>query len=117
VGAIVSGKVERREPYGIFVKLDDGLTGLLHKSKAFDKPEFPYDKLKVGDTVTVQIGEIREQDRKISLDVPKDPHADDWKSFVGSDAASGGLGTLGGAFGAKLRAAMEKGPADPKKKK
>jgi small subunit ribosomal protein S1 len=117
VGTIVSGKVERREPYGIFVKLNDGLTGLLHKSKAIDKPEFPYDKLKVGDTVTVQIGEIREQDRKISLDVPKDPNADDWKSFVGSEAAGGGLGTLGGAFGEKLRAAMEKNPAAPKKKK
>jgi small subunit ribosomal protein S1 len=117
VGAIVSGKVDRREPYGIFVKLDDGMTGLLHKSKAIDKPEFPYDKLKVGDTVTVQIGEIREQDRKISLDVPKDPNADDWKSFVGTAASGGGLGTLGGAFGEKLKAAMSKGAEAPKKKK
>jgi ribosomal protein S1 len=99
------------------VKLEEGMTGLLHKSKAIDKPEFPYDKLKVGDTVTVQIGEIREQDRKISLDVPKDPNADDWKSFVGTASSGGGLGTLGGAFGEKLKAAMDKGSSTAKKKK
>lgn len=116
VGSIVTGKVERREPYGIFVKLEEGLTGLLHKSKAIDKPEFPFDKLKVGDEVTVQIGEIRDQDRKISLDVPKDPNADDWKSFVGTTSSGGGLGTLGGAFGEKLKAAMDKGSSTKKKK-
>jgi small subunit ribosomal protein S1 len=107
VGAIVTGKVERREGYGIFVKLDDGITGLLPKSKAMDKPEFPFEKLKVGDDVTVQIGEIRAQERRISLDVPGDPHADDWKKFTGQGASGASLGTLGGAFGDKLRAAME----------
>jgi small subunit ribosomal protein S1 len=114
VGAIVTGKVERREGYGIFVKLDDGITGLLPKSKAIDKPEFPFEKLKVGDSVTVQIGEIRAAERRISLDVPGDPSAEDWKNFAGKGTASGSLGTLGGAFGEKLRAAMEK--SDKKKK-
>ena len=67
VGATVKGKVERREVYGIFVRLEDGPTGLLPKSKAVHHPEFPYDKLKVGDEVTVQIDEIRELGRAYFL--------------------------------------------------
>lgn len=105
VGAIVPGKVERREPYGLFIRLEEGITGLLPKSKAADRPEFPFEKLKVGDTVTIQIGEIRREERRISLDVPKDPGADDWKGFVASPtqaSSGGGFGTLGD----KLKAAM-----------
>lgn len=109
VGAVVSGKVERREPYGLFIKLDDGITGLLPKSKANENPEFPFEKLKIGDTATVQVGELRVEERRISLQVPKDPGSDDWKGFVASPGSSGGgLGTLGGAFGDKLKAALEK---------
>jgi small subunit ribosomal protein S1 len=114
VGAIVQGKVERREPYGLFVKLEEGITALLPKSKAADRPEFPFDKLKVGDMVTVQIGEIRREERRISLDVPKDPGSDDWKGFVAQPSAAdagGGFGTLAD----KLKAAME--PKSGKKKK
>ncbi|MGK5088241.1 S1 RNA-binding domain-containing protein, partial [Bdellovibrionota bacterium FG-2] len=60
VGAIVQGKVEKRELYGLFIQLEaptgqskrGGITGLLHKSRITENPEFPYDKLKVGDSVT-----------------------------------------------------------------
>ncbi len=103
VGTLVTGKVERREPYGLFVKLSDSITGLLPKSKALESPEFPFDKLKVGDTVAVQIGELRIEERRISLVVPKDPGSEDWKGYVAAPAASGGgFGTLGD----KLKLAM-----------
>lgn len=105
VGAVVKGKVERREPYGVFVKLDEGVTGLLPKSKANEHPDFPFEKLKVGDEVTVQVGELRTAERRISLQPPGDVGGDDWKSY--STQNSGAVGGFGN-FGDKLKAAMEK---------
>lgn len=96
VGAIVTGKVERREPYGLFIRLDDGITGLLPKSKTHDHPDFPFEKFKVGDEATVQIGELKLEERRISLDVPKDPNAEDWKKHVA--ASTGSFGTFGDQF-------------------
>lgn len=94
VGAIVPGKVERREPYGLFIQLEEGITGLLPKSKANAMPEFPFEKLKPGETVMIQIAELRLGERRISLDVPQDPNRDDWKGFV-SKGSTGSFGTLG----------------------
>jgi small subunit ribosomal protein S1 len=102
VGAIVSGKVERREPYGLFIQLEEGVTGLLPKSKAMEYPEFPFDKLKVGENIAVQIGELRIEERRISLAVPQDPHRDDWKGY--QTLTSGSFGTLGD----QLKKALEK---------
>jgi small subunit ribosomal protein S1 len=104
VGTIVSGRIERKEPYGLFVKLDEGVVGLLPKSKANERPEFPFEKLRVGDTATVQVAELRLDERRISLDVPKDPGSDDWKEHVAAPQGSGGFATLGD----KLRAAMDR---------
>lgn len=106
VGAAVKGKVERREPYGLFIKLDDGVTGLLPKSKANERPEFPFEKLRIGDEVVVQIAELREAERRISLQPPGDAGSDDWKGYVaqGGTGASGSLGTLADKF----KAAMDK---------
>ena len=106
VGANVKGKVERREPYGLFIKLDEGVTGLLPKSKANERPEFPFEKLRVGDEVVVQIAELRSSERRISLAPPGDASSDDWKGFVaqGGTANTGSLGTLADKF----KAAMDK---------
>jgi small subunit ribosomal protein S1 len=105
VGAIVPGKVERRENYGLFIQLEEGVTGLLPKSKAVEHPEFAFDKLKPGDTVTVQIGELKLGERRISLDVPQDPNRDDWKGYVAQPRSGGGsFGTLGD----KLQSALNK---------
>ena len=101
VGQIITGKVNRKELYGLFIQLEPGVTGLLHKSKAIENPEFHFEKLKVGDDVTVQIGEIRKDERRISLDVPRDPGADDWKQHT---QATTSFGTLGD----QLKAAMAK---------
>ncbi|OFZ19158.1 MAG: hypothetical protein A2X94_10280 [Bdellovibrionales bacterium GWB1_55_8] len=114
VGTIVTGKLERREPYGLFIRIDDGVTGLLPKSKAMENAEFPFEKLKIGDDVTVQIGELRLEERRISFDVPGDPNAEDWKKHV--QQSSGSLGTLGGSFGGAFGAAL-KGALENKDKK
>lgn len=105
VGTIIKGKVERREPYGLFIRIDEGITGLLPKSKALESSDFPFDKLRINDEVTVQIAELRTSERRISLQPPGDASADDWKGYVAQGSqSSGSFGTLGD----KLKAAMDK---------
>jgi small subunit ribosomal protein S1 len=106
VGSLVKGKVQRREAFGLFVELEDGIVGLLPKSKALEDNAFPYDKLKPGAEVSLRIAELRLDERRISFTLPGDESSDDWKSHT--PAASGSFGTLGD----KLKLAME-----PKKKK
>lgn len=110
-GNVVSGTIERREPYGLFVRLDEGVVGLLPKSKALENPEFAYDKVKVGDAVTVQVAELKMADRRISLAIPLDPEAGAWKGFGASQSKS--IGTLGEQFAALF----QQGGSNQQKKK
>ena len=66
VGTVTEGKVETIKPYGAFVSLGDGLSGLVHVSQISQKRiKTPADVLKEGDTVKVKI--IANKDGKISL--------------------------------------------------
>ncbi len=114
VGTRVTGKIERKEAFGLFVRLDAGLTGLLPKSRGQDRPEFSFEKARVGDSLEVQVAELRLEERRISLDFPKEAGSDDWKSHVTSGTAGGGFSTLGD----QLKKALEgKGAAPASKKK
>ncbi len=104
-GSVHEGKVERRENYGLFIKLDDGIVGLMPKSKGLEAADFPYDRLKVGETVKVQIMEIKFEERKVSLQPPGDASAEDWKAYKPQNAS---LGNFGSALGAQLQKAMDK---------
>ncbi len=107
VGTVAKGKVERKEPYGLFVKLAEGVTGLLHKSRALDQPHFNYDKVKLGDEIDVQIAEVRAQERRVSLEIPSDPEAGEWKSYEAKATGSAG-GSFGGLLGEQLKKALSK---------
>lgn len=96
-GSIIKGRVERREPYGLFVRLGEGVVALLPKSKAMENPEFPFEKLKTGDETVVQISEIKRAERKISLCAPLDPEAGDWRDYSAGKAASS-FNSLGDQF-------------------
>ena len=112
-GAIARGRIERREPYGLFIRLDEGVTGLLPKSKALESPDFGFDKVKIGDEITVQIGELKLAERRISLVVPQDPDAEAWSGFKASGAPpTKSMGTLGDQF----KALFESGSQNQKKK-
>lgn len=66
IGSVVNGTVESLQNYGAFVRLEDGLSGLVHVSQISQKRvKAPKDVLKVGDEVTVKI--IGLKDGKISL--------------------------------------------------
>ena len=86
VGSVVKGKVESLQTYGAFVRLEDGLSGLVHVSQISRKRvKSPKDVLSVGDEVTVKIiglkdGKIslsmkaleeKEEEEDIKVDIPK----------------------------------------------
>ncbi len=66
VGAVVEGVVETIQDYGAFVKLDNGVTGLLHVSQISDKRiKTPAAVLDEGQKVTVKITAVK--DGRVSL--------------------------------------------------
>ncbi len=66
VGTVLSGKVETLQNYGAFVRLENGLSGLVHVSQISDKRiKTPADVLEVGQEVQVKVIAIK--DGKISL--------------------------------------------------
>ncbi len=66
VGSVVEGTVETIKPYGAFVRLDNGLDGLLHISQISQKRiKSPHAVLSEGQKVTVKI--IGNKDGRLSL--------------------------------------------------
>lgn len=66
VGLVTEGKVESIQPYGAFIDLGDGLSGLVHVSQISEKRiKSPDVVLKIGDKVKVKVIAIK--DGKLSL--------------------------------------------------
>lgn len=66
IGTVLTGTVETLQNYGAFIRLPDGLSGLVHVSQISQKRiKLPKDVLSVGDEVNVKI--IGVKDGKISL--------------------------------------------------
>ncbi|MBP3609541.1 MAG: S1 RNA-binding domain-containing protein [Lachnospiraceae bacterium] len=66
VGTVVTGTIEKIMPYGAFVAIGNGLSGLLHISQICAKRiKTPNEVIKVGDTVNVKIIDVK--DGKVSL--------------------------------------------------
>lgn len=87
-GTLITGKVDRRESYGLFVRLQEGVTGLLPKSKTLDTPSFSFERIKIGDEIAVQVAEIARDQRRISLMLPGDPNVGNWKEYSAEQAAA-----------------------------
>ncbi|WP_051904541.1 30S ribosomal protein S1 [Hippea jasoniae] len=68
---VVKGKIVNIVDYGIFVELEKGIEGLVHKSEiTYDK--FPYkleELYKIGDEVDVKITNIDKENRRMSLSI------------------------------------------------
>ncbi len=68
VGMVVKGVVDSIQPYGAFVKLENGLSGLIHISQISNKRlKTVQEVLSLGDEVTAKITKI--QDGKLSLSI------------------------------------------------
>ena len=97
VGAVMEGTVDSIMPYGAFIELENGLSGLLHVSRiSKQRIKHPSVVLKEGQKVTVKI--ISTENNKISLsmkDLAEEPETEtevfDYKE---TGAATTGLGAL-----------------------
>ena len=68
VGEFVEGRVTKLVPFGSFVKVEEGIEGLVHISELAEAHvEMPEQVLRVGDQVTVKIIDIDDVRRRISL--------------------------------------------------
>ena len=87
-GKPLKGTVERKETFGLFVLLEPGVTGLLHKSKigkAYNASEL--EKLKPGDDVHVMVEEVNVRERRITLAPADDSNAENWQSYTPKSSA------------------------------
>lgn len=99
VGLVTEGVVESLQPYGAFVNLANGLTGLVHISQISEKRiKTPAAVLKVGDHVKVKV--IAVKDGKLSLsmkalqDVAAEEIQEEEVELPQSESISTNLGSL-----------------------
>lgn len=97
VGDVVEGTVDSLKPYGAFVNLDNGLSGLLHISQiSTQRIKHPGVVLKEGQKVTVKI--ISMDDNKISLSMKVleevQPQEEEHFDYKETGSATTGLGSL-----------------------
>ncbi|MCH5277544.1 MAG: 30S ribosomal protein S1 [Desulfovibrionaceae bacterium] len=98
VGEDMPGTVEKRAPFGFFINLAPGITGLLPlavlKNSAQGKS---LERLAPGDAVIVRVREIDTAQRRISLAPAGEAgeSGEDWKQHAPRTEASAPLGTLG----------------------
>lgn len=106
VGTIVEGTVDKKEVFGLFVVLTNGINGLLPKSKWRDSEDAKkYEQMKKGDAIKVRIDEIKFEDRKISLGLPTEAEDDSWREHQSAGTSFGGA--LGGSLAAAFAQAKE----------
>jgi small subunit ribosomal protein S1 len=68
IGQIVPGKVTKLVPFGAFVRVDDGIEGLVHISELAERHvELPEQVVNVGDDIFVKVIDIDLERRRISL--------------------------------------------------
>ena len=97
VGSVMEGTVETIKPYGAFITLDNGLSGLCHVSQ-ISKKRIPHTSavLKEGQKVTVKV--IAKKDGKLSLSMretaPDEAPDDQVPAYENSDALTTTLGDL-----------------------
>lgn len=98
-GDVVEGTVERLQPYGAFIRLADGVDGLLHISQISNQRiKHPGVVLKEGETVTVKIlstadGKIS-LSRKVLLEQQEEEEAHETYDYKETESATTGLGAL-----------------------
>lgn len=98
IGAIVEGTVVNLLDFGAFVRLNDGVDGLLHVSQiSKDHINKPSDVLKMGEKIMVKIIEVNEEERRISLsikDTEEDEEAADTEEVIVNEEAEVTIGDI-----------------------
>jgi len=112
VGELVEGEVTKLVPFGSFVKVADGIEGLVHISELAERHvEVPEAVVNVGDKIEVKVIDIDTVRRRISLSLkqaqaptaaaPEDRYDEGpavETAYSSGDDSGGGSGTLAAAF-------------------
>ncbi|QQK07564.1 bifunctional 4-hydroxy-3-methylbut-2-enyl diphosphate reductase/30S ribosomal protein S1 [Miniphocaeibacter halophilus] len=70
VGDIVTGEVVNLLDFGAFVRLEEGVEGLVHVSQiSYEHVEKPSDELNIGDKIQVKILDINPETKRIALSI------------------------------------------------
>jgi len=119
VGEFIEGNVTKLVPFGAFVKVEEGIEGLIHISELAEAHvEVPEQVVKVNDRIWVKIIDIDDVRRRISLSLKQavkagygeEPDLPEAPAFVPEQATSTSSGDTGGttsAFGAAFAAALQ----------
>jgi len=93
-GSTHTGTVSRLAPFGAFVRLEEGVDGLIHISKLGkgERIRHPQDVVKIGQSITVSIEKVDPDQRRISL-VPKEEDVEEGPTSY-EDRPSSGMGTF-----------------------
>ena len=110
VGEILEGKVEKIMPFGIFVKLKNGLTGLVPNSEMATAQGSDHKKMfPEGAHIKVAVIEVDTDSNKVKLSrkaamdmAVKQEYEEYLSESRQADGSSGGLGTLGDLLKAKM---------------
>lgn len=100
VGLVTEGTVESLQPYGAFVDLGNGLSGLVHISQICEKRiKKPSEVLSVGDRVKVKVTAVKDGKLSLSIKEASDMMAKDIEEEVyevpdASEEATTSLGSL-----------------------
>ena len=101
VGSVFEGTVEKLTNYGAFIRLENGVSGLVHISQMSTKRvKSPEDVVKTGDTVNVKV--IDKKDGKLSLsmkalmaeEAPVETYDKEFANFKSDGDAATNLGAL-----------------------
>ena len=101
VGEIFEGTVEKITNYGAFIRLENGLSGLVHISQMSTKRiKTPDEAVKTGDVVKVKV--IQKKEGKLSLsmkalmteEAPIETHDKEFANFKSEGDAATNLGSL-----------------------
>jgi small subunit ribosomal protein S1 len=127
VGEFIEGNVTKLVPFGAFVKVEEGIEGLIHISELAEAHvEVPEQVVKVGDPITVKIIDIDDARRRISLslkqavkagygtapDLPEEPAFSPDQLATSSEGPSP-TSAIGAAFEAALQARADDSAPTP----
>ncbi|WP_233248359.1 30S ribosomal protein S1 [Desulfonatronum sp. SC1] len=101
-GQVVQGTMEKREKFGMFVRLEPGIVGLLPNSRLERAEDEAYAKAKPGEVLPVVVDVVDGDKRRISLALPGVEQNEDWRGHTAQETAP--MGSLG----EQLKKAMEK---------
>lgn len=102
-GQVVQGVVEKREKFGMFVRLEPGVVGLVPISRLERSEDEAHAKARPGDELPVVIDVVDGAKRRISLALPGGPdQSEDWRGHAPQETQP--MGSLG----EQLKKAMEK---------